>query len=179
MKMISLRCHEMQGRLPAYARREISAAARQDIARHIESCPDCYRAYASLRAETRSVAQPLRQFGQPDNATIKRLWTNIQAELAAPIPARLLPPAQQPVYRAGLIAAFLMALLVLPFSLGRAYSGTYVPTQPKPHTVVLATPEADIHPVLQNPAAVASASLVGVNPPFNRPNLNNTPAPPQ
>lgn len=124
--------------LDAYLDQSLPPRKRQRVARHLDACPACYRAYRQkrdLRAELQRALPLVGQRHEPDFAA---LWGNIQREIPQPQP--VLPPGRM---RLGLAALMVMMMLMLPFIAGQHEAAlAQLPTYPRPLVVATESPES-------------------------------------
>ncbi len=139
--------------LDAYLDHDLPPRKRQWVARHLDQCPDCYRAYRQkrdLRAELQRSVPLVGQRQQPDFGA---LWTNIQREI--PQPPSIFAPVRM---RFGLTAIAVMVMFLLPFTMGHRDARLALPpTYPLP--VSAATEAAESTEPVAEATQVASLTL--------------------
>ncbi|MFO7946336.1 MAG: zf-HC2 domain-containing protein [Armatimonadota bacterium] len=106
-----MNCKEIQNKLPAYAVGDIDDQTRQEIAAHLQSCPDCRRELEVLQ-RTGELLQPMQMTDPPPG-----MWEKIDERLAPrPVRVRWKIPAWRsmlkPVLAGVAIAAILLAVIV-------------------------------------------------------------------
>lgn len=81
MNLLYLRTLYCKSRMVAYVNGELPPAARRRIARYIERYPTCYAEYIRQREAARELHFRLPLVGQPERATLDRIWNAVQVEL--------------------------------------------------------------------------------------------------
>jgi len=120
-------CKLYQRQIDAYLDKRLSPRARRRLARHIDDCPGCYRAYAQRRDLRRDLQANVPLVGRHHNPDFDRMWGTIQAELPQ-------PRYPQMSFRYGLAALMLLLALVVPFTMGNRDLAHTPPDQPQPYT---------------------------------------------
>lgn len=84
-----MRCHRVQKLLPDYIGDELSAKKRERVEQHLEACPDCSAALATLQGVWAGLAQqPLPQKGE-------EFWGTFTAGVMRKIRKKRLIPAEK------------------------------------------------------------------------------------
>ena len=131
--MISCRiCRE---HLPGYISRELSTAARSQVAAHIQTCDACYAVYVQQRNLSSELARTIPALGNP-LPRFDRIWAGVEADLRQP----KRQPMRLDQARYTMIVLLLMIALLLPWSI-RAQQFN-LPTPPTP--AALNTPATPI-----------------------------------
>jgi anti-sigma factor RsiW len=126
MNVKFLTCKFYQRQIDAYLDKTLNMRARRRLARHIDECPSCYRAYAQRRDLRRDLESAVSLVGRHHEPDFDRMWGTIRAELPQ--------PRYQTQFRYGLVGLMLLLALLVPFTMGNRDLARHVPDQPKPHT---------------------------------------------
>lgn len=146
MNLYFVACHYCKSQLDAFIDGSLSPRARRRVARHIDTCPACYRVYANRRDLRRELQASIPLVGRDHTPDFDRMWGAIRAELPRPRP-------RYTQFRYGLVMLMLVLVLVVPLTLGNSDLTRTPPDQPRPQGE-LATETPD-H---ADPAATAIAS---------------------
>lgn len=132
-------CRFCREHLPGYIARELTPAARSQVAAHIQTCNACYAAYVQQREVSGELARTLPALGGA-LPRLDRVWTGIQADMQQPKRA----PIRHNQAGYTLIALLLMITLLVHSSLNARHFS--LPTPPTP--AALNTPSTPVAAVL-------------------------------
>ena len=145
MRVKFLICKFYQRQIDSYLDKTLNTRAKRRLARHIDDCPACYRAYAQRRNLRRDLQDAVMLVGTHHRPDFDRMWGAIRAELPQ--------PHYQAPFRYGLAVLMLLLALLVPFTMGNRDLARTLPEQPKPH----------VDPATETPVGsqlVAAATLV-------------------
>lgn len=103
-----VRCRFTRVWLGSYVRRELPAAPRAYVARHLRDCPQCRARHEEQARAMRELSQDLAVLGRPKRPRLESIWRGVQHNLAQPTPTMGLSH----VYTAIAVTTFLMMILV-------------------------------------------------------------------
>ncbi len=141
-------CRVCREHLPGYISRELTTAARSQVAEHIQTCNACYAVYVHQRELSSELSRTLPGLGSP-LPSLERIWAGVEAEMRAP--KRQSISLEQARY--SLAVVLLVIALLLPWSI-RAHQFN-LPTPPTP--AALNTPST--------PAVVSAKTTSEITPP--------------
>lgn len=121
-------CRVCREHLPGYISRELSPAARSQVAAHIETCDACYAAYVQQRELTSELTRTLPELGGA-RPRLDHIWAGIEADIRQP--KRTTIKLDQARY--SLAVLLLMIALLLPWTI-RSHQFS-LPTPPTPDVV--------------------------------------------
>lgn len=151
-------CNQCQKHLLAYIHHELLLVTRRQVARHLDTCTQCYQIYMEQHRLTRELQHVAPLIGQGKPPSFERVWA------AARMDTRAGRGAHSAGYtmRYSLVMLAVTLALLLPFAMGRRnYTLASPPTQPAP--------------LLQHATPSTTASLdAGLSVAFQ---INETPAP--
>lgn len=173
--MIRFKFRYCQVLMARYISDDLSDTARRRVARYIGESEDCYREYMRHREFTRKLDSNLAQLGRPDAVKMDRLWSNLQAELDAPVESAWLRDSRSPSslsFSYGVALTALAIALLVPLMIGyqAALVAVDLPRMPQLAGIVR-TPGASFD---DSPLIIAASHMSG------RPStrlLQNTPSP--
>lgn len=88
----NMRCRFTRIWLDSYLRRELPAAPRAHVARHLRGCPQC-QAHCEARArDIRALSDDLGALGRPRRPRLEAIWRDVQHDLAQPAPVVTVSP---------------------------------------------------------------------------------------
>ena len=127
--MSTLSCNQCQKHLIAYIQHELSSVTRQRVARHVDTCSNCYRAYVDQQRLSRELHQAVPLIGQGKPPAFERVWAATRLDTRS---GRRFSPAAYSV-RYGVVMLMVTLVLLLPFAMGKRVSTlASPPTQPSP-----------------------------------------------
>lgn len=148
MNLKFLLCKLYQRQIDAYLDKRLSPRARRRLARHIDECPACYRAYVQRRELRRELQAGVPLLGRHHQPDFDRMWEAVRAELPQ--------PRHQVSFRYGLAALMLLLALLVPFTMGNRDLMHALPDQPEPNAdFITETPPGG--------QAIAAATLAAPN----------------
>lgn len=142
-------CRVCREHLPGYIARELSHAARSQVAAHIQTCDTCYAAYVKQRELGGELARTLPALGGA-HPRLDQIWAGVQADMRQP----KRQPIRQEQARYSIAVLLLVIALLLPWSMRS--SAFTLPTPPTP--AGLATPSTPV-------AAVFARYTLDLTPP--------------
>ena len=146
-----LACGYCQARLDAYLDDTLNPRARRRVARHIDSCPSCYRVYVQRRELRRELQNEVPLVGRDHEPDFGRMWAAIRADLPRPKP-------RYAQFQLGLVALLLLLVMMVPFMMGNHELARALPPQPQPHEESAAQTAESTEPVAV--ATVAATSEI-------------------
>ena len=145
MSVKFLVCKFYQRQIDSYLDKTLNVRARRRLARHLDVCAACYRAYAQRRNLRRDLQGAVVLVGTHYQPDFDRMWAAIRTELPQ--------PHYQTPFRYGLAVLMLLLALLVPFTMGNRDLVRTLPEQPKPQ----------LDPATETPIGsqmVAAATLV-------------------
>lgn len=145
-----LACRYYHSKLDAFVDGRLSPRARRRLARHMDHCPACYRAYTRRRDLQQDLRQTVPLVGRDHAPDFDRIWGAVRTEL---------PQPRRPQFRYGVAVLLLLLALLVPFTMGNHELTRVIPEHPVPHAEPSTeTPERTDEPQMM--ATVAASSTM-------------------
>lgn len=129
-------CASIRKQIIRYIDREVEAPLRREIARHLDTCNECYDFYLHQFDLQQELKHGLPRIGQQQDAELGRVWSAVQTELAS---TGFAARSSSPHY--GIAAFFVTLAMIIQLMLGgQQVSLAAPPTQPSP-ILLPATPQ--------------------------------------
>lgn len=90
----NMRCRFTRIWLDSYIRRELHAAPRAHVARHLSGCPQCRARYEARVRAIRALSADLAAVGRPRRPRLEAIWQDVQRDLAQPAPVVTVSPVR-------------------------------------------------------------------------------------
>lgn len=159
--MFWLRQRYAKMRMPAFLRGDLPLRARRYVARQVDADPLSYADYTQERQLADELARRLPTHGRPNQATLNRVWSRIQADLAhQPAADARAASVRLPRFRLrySLVMLVMVVALLLPLMLDNHMVSAAVPSPAAPEQAHL-TPTAHRATVAAQPTIVALVEL--------------------
>ena len=136
--MSTLSCNQCQKHLVAYIQHELPSVTRQRVARHLDTCSNCYRAYIDQQHLSRDLSNVVPLMGAGKPPAFEQVWAATRTDTRS---GRRFSSATYSV-RYGVVMLVVTLVLLLPFAMGKRVSTlASPPTQPSP-LIERATPNS-------------------------------------